>query len=66
MLQNCPYNLHSQLVQEHKSLWRIKNYYLADAERCQDCSGECRSFWEELAQEKEDRIEEIKELLKVH
>ncbi len=56
------YDLLSQLTQEHRSLWRIKKYYLKDSRNCK----KCRDFWQKLAKEKEAHIKEIVELLKQH
>ncbi len=62
MLDNHVYNLMNQMVQEHKSLWRIKNMYIEDA---QDCSS-CKEFWQKMAADKEAHIEELERLLKAH
>ena len=51
-----------QMVQEHKSLWRIKNEYMKDAEDCDNC----KSFWAKMEKDKEDHIKELTELLKSH
>lgn len=51
-----------QLIQEHKSLWRIKNMYLKEAEACQ----ECVEFWKKMEQDKEDHIRELTALVKTH
>ncbi len=60
MLDNNVYNLMLQITQEHKSLWRIKNHYLKDA----GGEGECSAYWQKLAQEKEQHIQELLTLLK--
>lgn len=62
MLNNHVYNLMRQLVEEHTSLWRIKNHYLNDGDGCEDCE----SFWKELEKDKEDHINKLKELVKKH
>lgn len=62
MLDNHLYNLFLQLVQEHKSLWRIKKNYFEDAKDCQ----ECQNFWQELQKEKEAQVAKIEELIKKH
>ena len=62
MLSNHIYNLMKQMVQEHKSLWRIKNHYLKDSEGCE----ECQNFWNKLAEDKEKHIQELEELIKKH
>lgn len=62
MLDNHVYNLMAQLVEEHKSLWRIKNMYLKDAENCESC----KNFWGKMVNDKESHIEELTELIKQH
>jgi len=62
MVNNHMYNLMAQMVQEHKSLWRIKNKYMVDAEECQMC----KAFWEKLADAKEANVAELQEILKDH
>jgi hypothetical protein len=47
-----------QLVTEQKSLWRIKNDYPKDA--CE----KCKSLWDKLAQQKEENVKELTELVK--
>jgi hypothetical protein len=51
-----------QIVDESKSLWRIKNTYKKDAS---DCS-ECMAFWGKLEEDKEDHIKELQDLIKTH
>jgi len=60
MLDNHIYNLMAQMVQENKSLWRIKDKYLADSINCP----ECQMFFKSLAQKKEDTITELYMLIK--
>lgn len=62
MFDNHLYNLVTQLAQEHKSLWRIKNMYKNDAVNCD----ECKAFWEKMEKEKEVHVEELKKMLKSH
>ncbi|MCS7184019.1 MAG: hypothetical protein NZ866_01570 [Patescibacteria group bacterium] len=62
MHNNHLYNLLSQLTQEHRSLWRIKKYYLKDSGSCK----KCKDFWKKLEKEKENHIREIVEILKDH
>lgn len=62
MIDNHVYNLTLQLVQENKSLWRIKNNYMEDAGDCADC----QAFWNKMTLDKEEHIEEITGLLKTH
>ena len=60
MLQNHIYNLMAQMVQENKSLWRIKNKYLADSADYP----ECQLFFTKLAEKKEATIAELLMLIK--
>ena len=62
MFDNHVYNLMMQMVQEHKSLWRIKNHYLGDAGDCSDC----KEFWEMMIKDKEQHINDLLELIKKH
>ena len=62
MLNNNLYNLMAQMVEESQSLWRIKNTYTQAARNC----GECVTFWNELAKDKEEHIKQLKELIKSH
>ncbi len=62
MFSNHVYNLLNQLVEEHKSLWRIKHNYQEDAG---DCS-ECAQFWQKMEQDKENHIAELEQLIKTH
>jgi len=62
MLDNSLYNLMIQMVEENKCLWRIKNMYKKDARHC----GDCERFWTDLEAEKEQRVAELRELIKSH
>ncbi len=62
MLDNHVYNLFAQMVEEHQSLYRIKNNYQADAGSCEQCT----AFWEKMEADKEDHIEELDGLIKAH
>ncbi|GIW66209.1 MAG: hypothetical protein KatS3mg095_0107 [Candidatus Parcubacteria bacterium] len=62
MHKNHIYNLISQLTQEHRSLWRIKKYYIKDSGNCR----QCKNLWQKLSKEKERTIIEILEILKNH
>ncbi|MCA9352324.1 hypothetical protein KC866_02950 [Patescibacteria group bacterium] len=42
-MNNSNFNIINQLVQEQKSLWRIENHYINEAQ-----TDEERAFWEEL------------------
>ncbi|MBI2175598.1 MAG: hypothetical protein HYU35_02615 [Parcubacteria group bacterium] len=59
---NHLYNLTNQLVQEHKSLWRIRDEYKKDAGSCE----KCRAVWEKLEQDKEAHVQELAGLVKEH
>lgn len=48
-----------QLVQENKSLWRIKNKYMTDSADCPDC----QAFYEKLTQQKEAVVTELYALI---
>ncbi len=52
----------NQLVEEHKSLWRIRNQYIGDAG---DCT-QCKEMWERLVKNKEDHIDELMGIIKAH
>lgn len=60
MKSNNTYNLMMQLTQEAKSLWRIKDQYMKDAEE----SDECLAFWKKMAADKEAHIAELEALVK--
>ncbi|RJQ13914.1 hypothetical protein C4553_02060 [Candidatus Parcubacteria bacterium] len=61
-MDNHIYNLMLQIVQEHKSLWRIKNHYSKDAGSCM----ECQNFWKKMEKDKADHINELEALIKEH
>jgi hypothetical protein len=48
------------MVEENKSLWRIKNKYLIDTDGCP----ECQVFFKKLADQKEMIISELFLLIK--
>jgi hypothetical protein len=58
---NNLYNLMTQLVQEQKSLWRIKDEYMKDAGK----DKELKQFWAEVAAEKELLIEDLQAVIKL-
>lgn len=60
MLHNHLYDLMAQMVEENKSLWRIKNQYLTDVADCPDCL----TFFQKLAQQKEAVVAELSSLIK--
>ncbi|MCI0532722.1 hypothetical protein L0Y49_00720 [bacterium] len=60
MLDNNLYNLLLQITQENKSLWRIKNKYIADAEGDEASL----AFWRKMQADKEDHVNELLGLIK--
>ena len=60
MKSNNTYNLMMQLTQEAKSLWRIKDQYMKDAEG----HDACLAFWEKMVADKEAHIAELEALVK--
>ncbi len=62
MLDNHIYNLMAQLVEESKSLQRIRENYTTDSGEC----SECGDFWKKLEADKEDHIRELTEMIKKH
>ena len=62
MLDNHVYDLLNQLVQESQSLWRIQREYIAGASHCEDC----KKYWEKLAKDKEEHIEELEKIVANH
>jgi len=61
-MDNHLYNLLSQLVQDRRSIYRIKKFYLRDAKKCKTCV----KFWQELLKAKEAETQRILEILKEH
>ncbi len=62
MHENHLYNLFNQLVEEHKSVWRIESMYKEDASGCEDCT----AFWEALSKDKAEHSAALTELIKTH
>jgi hypothetical protein len=62
MLKDHHYNLLSQLVTEHRSLWRIQKYYLKNAKGCK----RCQEFFKKLVNDKQRHIDELLKLWKEH
>ena len=60
MLKNNVYNVLHQLVQENKSLWRIKNEYIKDSEG----DTEMLAFWEKMEADKEEHVAELTAIAK--
>ena len=59
MLRNNVFNLMNQLVQESKSLHRIKNEYMQEAVGSDDIMG----IWKELEKSKEEAITKLQALV---
>jgi hypothetical protein len=51
----------TQLTQESRSLWRIKNEYVKDAK-----DKELKAFWKTYSAEKESHIADLKALIKAY
>lgn len=62
MLNNHIYNLLMQATEEHKSLWRMKEDYIKDAEDCADCV----AFWQKLEKDKTSHVAELEVMIKKH
>lgn len=62
MFDNHIYDLFAQIVEEHQSLWRIKNYYKNDVSGCD----ECQRFWDKLEKDKENHIKDLEGLIRAH
>jgi len=62
MLDNHAYNLMSQIVEDHRSLWRMRDMYENDSGEC----SECRELWKRLADSRETDLEEMIRLLRRH
>ena len=59
MKNNNLYNLMTQMTQEARSLWRIKNEYQKDAAK----NKELKRFWTEMALEKEALIADLQKII---
>ncbi len=62
MLDNHVYNLMEQIVEESKTLWRIRKTYKQDAGDC----AQCLAFWGKLERDKEGHIRELEGLIGTH
>jgi hypothetical protein len=51
-----------QTVDEHKSLYRIKNMYKKDAKTCK----QCQALWNQIEKDKEKHIQQIQDVLMMH
>ncbi len=62
MLNNHAYDLLAQLTEEHKSLWRMREMYESDSDRCP----QCQEMWQRLEEQKLRAVAEMEEMLKNH
>ncbi|MEA3248850.1 MAG: hypothetical protein U9Q03_00650 [Patescibacteria group bacterium] len=62
MLDNHAYNLMSQIVEDHRSLWRMRDIYGNDSGECADC----RELWKKLADSREEEMGLMVRILKEH
>jgi hypothetical protein len=62
MYEDHIYNLMAQAVEESQSLYRIKNHYIKDATKCD----ECKEFWEKLKVDKEQHCKDLWNLIEMH
>lgn len=58
MYEDALYNLMNQLLQEQKSLWRMENFYLPQAEDEEEIA-----FWQRMAGDKLEHVEELTKLI---
>lgn len=59
-MENNLYNLMLQYTVEARSLWRIKDDYMKDAQNSQ----ETKNLWENIIVEKENQLKNLRELIK--
>lgn len=59
MIRNNAFNLMNQLVQESKSVWRIKNEYMKEAVGSEDIM----SIWKEMEKTKDEQITKLQALI---
>lgn len=59
MIRNNAFNLMNQLVQESKSVWRIKNEYMKEAVGSEDIM----SIWKEMEKTKDEQIVKLQALI---
>ncbi len=59
-MENNLYNLMLQYTVEARSLWRIKDDYMKDA----DSSPESKELWDKLIKDKTENLTEIRSLIK--
>lgn len=59
MLDNQTYDLINQLTQESKSLWRISNEYIPNAEG----NDKLVQFWQKMEADKQAHIQDLTNLI---
>ncbi len=59
-MENNLYNLMLQYTVEARSLWRIKDDYMKDAE----ASPDTKALWEKLIKDKGEHLKELRALIK--
>lgn len=59
MIRNNAFNLMNQLVQESKSVWRIKNEYMQEAVGSEDIM----AIWKEMEKTKDEQIVKLQTLI---
>ncbi len=59
MIRNNAFNLMNQLVQESKSVWRIKNEYMQEAVGSEDIM----AIWKEMEKTKDEQILKLQALI---
>ncbi len=59
MIRNNAFNLMNQLVQESKSVWRIKNEYMKEAVGSEDIM----AIWKEMEKTKDEQIVKLQALI---
>ena len=62
MLDNHVYNLMSQIVEDHRSLWRMRDLYENNSGEC----AECRELWRGMASSREAELKNMIEILRRH
>ncbi|MHA2060550.1 MAG: hypothetical protein ACW976_07215 [Candidatus Ranarchaeia archaeon] len=62
MLNNHTFNLVQYLVDEQKTLRRIREKFKNDAETCPMCT----EYWKNLEKEKAEQVKKLKHMVKEH
>lgn len=58
-MNNNNFNLTNQLIEEQKSLWRIENFYIPEAQNKDE-----QKFWKKLKTQKTKNVAELSVLVK--